>query len=107
MAKEELIEMQGSVTEVLPDSRFRGDARLNTCDLHRQKPLALSNQGLESFGRSGGIRTRDPLLPKQMRYQAAPHPGLLHISLLPPERHFDPSACRADPVDFADQGTVL
>ena len=22
-------------------------------------------------GRSGGIRTRDPLLPKQMRYQAA------------------------------------
>ncbi|MFC3217033.1 translation initiation factor IF-1, partial [Comamonas sp. JC664] len=23
MAKEELIEMQGSVTEVLPDSRFR------------------------------------------------------------------------------------
>ncbi|GAO23771.1 integrase family protein [Alicycliphilus sp. B1] len=25
----------------------------------------------DSFGRSGGIRTRDPLLPKQMRYQAA------------------------------------
>ena len=23
------------------------------------------------IGRSGGIRTRDPLLPKQMRYQAA------------------------------------
>src|ERR1700741_665149 len=26
-------------------------------------------------GRGGEIRTRDPLLPKQMRYQAAPHPG--------------------------------
>ena len=26
---------------------------------------------LQSFGRSGGIRTRDPLLPKQMRYQTA------------------------------------
>ncbi len=28
-------------------------------------------QGLDFNGRSGGIRTRDPLLPKQMRYQAA------------------------------------
>src|SRR5882672_619182 len=26
-------------------------------------------------GRGGVIRTRDPLLPKQMRYQAAPRPG--------------------------------
>ena len=37
----------------------------------RQKALDFSIQGLVSFGRSGGIRTRDPLLPKQMRYQAA------------------------------------
>ena len=28
-------------------------------------------QPLDFYGRSGGIRTRDPLLPKQMRYQAA------------------------------------
>ncbi|MEY3285720.1 MAG: hypothetical protein RL500_450 [Pseudomonadota bacterium] len=28
----------------------------------------------ENFGRGGGIRTRDPLLPKQMRYQAALRP---------------------------------
>ena len=28
-------------------------------------------QALDFIGRSGGIRTRDPLLPKQMRYQAA------------------------------------
>ena len=28
-------------------------------------------QALDFYGRSGGIRTRDPLLPKQMRYQAA------------------------------------
>ena len=27
--------------------------------------------GFLKGGRSGGIRTRDPLLPKQMRYQAA------------------------------------
>ena len=27
--------------------------------------------GIVKNGRSGGIRTRDPLLPKQMRYQAA------------------------------------
>ena len=28
-------------------------------------------QSKGNIGRSGGIRTRDPLLPKQMRYQAA------------------------------------
>ncbi len=28
----------------------------------------------EMVGRGGGIRTRDPLLPKQMRYQAALRP---------------------------------
>ena len=31
----------------------------------------VTNTGGLSCGRSGGIRTRDPLLPKQMRYQAA------------------------------------
>ncbi len=29
---------------------------------------------LKVFGRGGGIRTPDPLLPKQMRYQAALRP---------------------------------
>ena len=29
---------------------------------------------LRNNGRGGGIRTRDPLLPKQMRYQAALRP---------------------------------
>ncbi len=49
-----------------PEARARaGGAALDALDSVRQKPLALSNQGLESFGRSGGIRTRDPLLPKQ------------------------------------------
>jgi hypothetical protein len=28
----------------------------------------------ESIGRGGGIRTRDPLHPMQVRYQAAPRP---------------------------------
>src|SRR5690606_27366293 len=34
--------------------------------------IALDEGGI--FGRGGGIRTRDPLLPKQMRYQAALRP---------------------------------
>ncbi len=33
----------------------------------------------ENFGRGGGIRTRDPLLPKQMRYQAALRPEQLGL----------------------------
>ena len=37
-----------------------------------EKPKKKSPQvGFFKGGRSGGIRTRDPLLPKQMRYQAA------------------------------------
>ena len=36
-------------------------------------------KGKELIGRGGGIRTPDPLLPKQMRYQTA----------LRPELHFD------------------
>ena len=33
-----------------------------------------TRQLADSNGRGGGIRTPDPLLPKQMRYQAAPRP---------------------------------
>ena len=29
------------------------------------------------IGRSGWIRTNDPLLPKQMRYQTAPHSDMV------------------------------
>jgi hypothetical protein len=36
-------------------------------------------------GRGGGIRTPDPLLPKQMRYQAAPRPDL---PIVPRIAHF-------------------
>ena len=31
------------------------------------------------LGRGGGIRTHDPLFPKQMRYQAALHPEEVRI----------------------------
>ena len=31
-------------------------------------------KGINSIGRGGGIRTPDPLLPKQMRYQTALRP---------------------------------
>ena len=34
---------------------------------------------LESIGRGGGIRTRDPLHPMQVRYQAAPRPDRFFI----------------------------
>ena len=38
-------------------------------------------QPLDLNGRSGGIRTRDPLLPKQMRYQAALRSDSWHSTL--------------------------
>ena len=42
----------------------------------RQTILLGNLQGLQTTnsGRGGGIRTHDPLLPKQMRYQAALRP---------------------------------
>src|SRR4051812_17383883 len=51
-------------------------------------------------GRGGVIRTRDPLLPKQMRYQAAPRPGRvkeIHIQHRPIKQgcRRAPSACFA------------
>ena len=36
----------------------------------------------KSIGRGGGIRTHDPLLPKQMRYQAALRPEALNYNRL-------------------------
>ena len=41
------------------------------------KPIAVV---AESIGRGGGIRTPDPLLPKQMRYQATLRPDLRIVS---------------------------
>ena len=39
-------------------------------------PVTLKTLNYKNFnsGRGGGIRTHDPLLPKQMRYQAALRP---------------------------------
>ena len=39
---------------------------------------------LKGIGRGGGIRTHDPLLPKQMRYQAALRPDTRKRILSPP-----------------------
>ncbi len=33
----------------------------------------------ERFGRGGAIRTPDPLRPRQVRYQAALRPDILHL----------------------------
>src|SRR6185437_3397626 len=46
-------------------------------------PVASSGRVIQmgkDFGRGGPIRTDDPLLPKQMRYQAAPRPDLFILS---------------------------
>ena len=49
-----------------------------TCCLEGSCSIQLSYGHLrvkpEEIGRGGGIRTHDPLLPKQMRYQAALRP---------------------------------
>gem|GEM_PF-6122984 len=43
-------------------------------------PLGSSTQHSKyNYGRGGEIRTPDPLLPKQMRYQAALHPERLGV----------------------------
>ena len=41
---------------------------------HEKSQQIIKSAGLFNFGRGGGIRTHDPLLPKQMRYQAALRP---------------------------------
>ncbi len=43
-------------------------------------------------GRGGEIRTPDPLLPKQLRYQAALHPEIYIKKLARPERFELPTA---------------
>ena len=39
------------------------------------RALRIAGRRLGDRGRGRGIRTPDPLLPKQMRYQTAPCPG--------------------------------
>jgi hypothetical protein len=41
---------------------------------HEKSQQIIKSAGLFNCGRGGGIRTHDPLLPKQMRYQAALRP---------------------------------
>ncbi len=50
--------------------------------LYRQenKKASDENQRLWVYGRRGGIRTRDPLHPMQVRYQAALHAEVCIIS---------------------------
>ena len=51
--------------------------RIRTCDAGIRSPALYPlsyGDPLESHGRGGGIRTPDPLLPKQVRYQAALRP---------------------------------
>ena len=59
-----------------------------TCCLEGSCSIQLSYGHLgaeqEEIGRGGGIRTHDPLLPKQMRYQAALRPDTRKRILAPP-----------------------
>ena len=57
--------------------------RVNTFKLKNEKELALFQAlALISNGRRGGIRTRDPLHPMQVRYQAALHAEAAYYSSL-------------------------
>ena len=58
--------------------------RASSCSwAHKSKGPALTQVlALISTGRRGGIRTRDPLHPMQVRYQAALHAESIIITLL-------------------------
>ncbi len=67
---------EGQVTSV-PSAKRNCPA---TIPLQSTDPLSNSSpQLLETIGRGGGIRTPDPLVPNQMRYQAALRPDAFLI----------------------------
>jgi hypothetical protein len=52
-------------------------------------PAPDAEHGVEELmhhGRGGEIRTHDPLYPKQVRYQAAPHPDRALLTLVAPQQ---------------------
>jgi hypothetical protein len=61
-------------------------ARVLWCPPQTEKPFDEDCQkaSLGRNGRGGEIRTPDPLVPNQMRYQAALRPDLNHFSVLWP-----------------------
>ena len=46
---------------------------------NQKLPIGLLWSVIDLNGRGGGIRTRDPLHPMQVRYQAAPRPDEFQI----------------------------
>src|SRR5947209_12594522 len=74
----------------------------------RQTPAGVSTS---FYGRGGGIRTPDPLLPKQMRYQTALRPDLQDsisfrwVGHKVPLWLFNKSVTSGDPED--DQGGLI
>ena len=73
----------GVVYEV--SERSRKNALAKSDDPDDQQAVAPTICGIveviptENTGRGGGIRTPDPLLPKQMRYQTALRPDVIHL----------------------------
>ena len=57
--------------------------------------MAAAMQPARADGRGERIRTSDPLLPKQVRYQAAPRPVAATTLLLRPKRALYPSRAEA------------
>ena len=53
---------------------FAVRSRLTIMNARKKKAAPESGLLLDSIGRGGGIRTRDPLHPMQVRYQAALRP---------------------------------
>ena len=50
--------------------------------LRAHLPSGLLRPDVDNYGRSGEIRTPDPLLPKQVRYQAALHSVWLKVTYI-------------------------
>ena len=62
---------QVGATSSLPDSHRVAETHAGRT---RRRPRGSRPKSFVLFGRDGGIRTRDPLNPIQVRYQAAPRP---------------------------------
>ena len=74
--------MQKCFSEVVSVEQFRGNTDWNNLNWLRRPAngtvsiLGERRERSDSLGRGGGIRTHDPLRPRQVRYQAALRPDI-------------------------------
>ena len=60
--------------DATPKDRREGKGKQTSGAQIAKSPVPFGTGLVLIFGRGGGIRTRDPLHPMQVRYQAALHP---------------------------------